>query len=150
MADVKLHPAAPRALTECWAVHAETPADAGPYAPAVLPQLREVAVGEALYDDSDAVAPLEAVTWRGGNGEVHVAMTPGERVLMPGTDAGVGEVLRQTGHRLLAVDGAAMHALGIRRGPCPTGMADGGPLRSCRARVPAEGAGDSGKAPRRH
>src|SRR5260370_14906016 len=32
----------------------------------------------------------EAVTWRGGNGEVHVAMTPGEGVLMPGTDAGVG------------------------------------------------------------
>src|SRR5260370_4166803 len=119
MADVKLHPAAPRALTECWAVHAETPADAGPYAPAVLPQLREVAVGEALYDDSDAVAPLEAVTWRGGNGEVHVAMTPGEGVLMPGTDAGVGEVLRQTGHRLPAVAVAAMQALGIATARVP-------------------------------
>src|SRR5882672_11248775 len=98
----KLHPAAPLALIDGWAVHAESTADAGPYAPAVLPQLREVAVGEALCDDSDAVAPLEAVTWRGGNGEVHVAMTPGEGVLTPGTDAGVGEVLRQTGHRLRA------------------------------------------------
>ncbi len=109
----ELHPAAPLALIDGWAVHAESTADAGPYAPAVLPQLREVAVGEALYDDSDAVAPLEAVTWRGGNGEVHLAMTPGEGVLMPGTDAGVGEVLRQTGHRLRAVDVAAMQALGI-------------------------------------
>jgi molybdopterin molybdotransferase len=109
----ELHPAAPLALIDGWAVHAESTADAGPYAPAVLPQLREVAVGEALYDDSDAVAPLEAVTWRGGNGEVHVAMTPGEGVLMPGTDAGVGEVLGQTGHRLRAVDVVAMQALGI-------------------------------------
>src|SRR5258708_18515091 len=108
-----LTPAAPRALIEGGAVQGDAPADAGPYAPAVLPQLREVAVGQALYDDSDAVAPLEAVTWRGGNGEVHVAMTPGEGVLMPGTDARVGEVLRQTGHRLRAIDVAAMQALGI-------------------------------------
>ena len=109
----ELHPAAPLALIDGWAVHAESTADAGPYAPAVLPQLREVAVGQPLYDDSDAMAPLEAETWRGGNGEVHVAVTPGEGVLMPGTDAGVGEVLRQTGHRLRAVDVAAMQALGI-------------------------------------
>jgi molybdopterin biosynthesis enzyme len=109
----ELRPAAPRALIDGWAVHAESIADAGPYAPAVLPQLREVAAGQPLYDDSDAVAPLEAVTWRGGNGEVHAAMTPGEGVLTPGTDAGVGEVLRQTGHRLRAVDVAAMQALGI-------------------------------------
>jgi len=107
------HPATPLALIDGWAVHAELTADAGPYAPAVLPQLREVAVGEALCGDSDAVAPLEAVTWRGGAGEVHAAMTPGEGVLMPGTDAGVGEVLRQTGHRLRAVDVAVMRALGI-------------------------------------
>jgi molybdopterin molybdotransferase len=106
-------PAAPLALMDGWAVRAELTADAGPYAPAVLSQLREVAVGEALCGDSDAVAPLEAVTWRGGNGEVHTAMTPGEGVLMPGADAGVGEVLRQTGRRLRAVDVAAMQALGI-------------------------------------
>jgi molybdopterin molybdotransferase len=107
------HPAAPLALIDGWAVHAELTADAGPYTPAVLPQLREVAVGEALCGDCDAVAPLEAVTWRGGAGEVHAAMTPGEGVLMPGTDAGVSEVLLQTGHRLRAVDIAAMQALGI-------------------------------------
>jgi molybdopterin biosynthesis enzyme len=107
------HPAVSLALIDGWAVHAEATAGADAYAPTVLPQLREVAVGEALCGDSDAVAPLEAVTWRGGNGEVHAAMTPGEGVLTPGTDAGLGEVLRQTGHRLRAVDVAAMQALGI-------------------------------------
>jgi hypothetical protein len=50
------HPAAPLALIDGWAVHAESTADARPYAPAVLPQLREVAVGEALRADGDAVA----------------------------------------------------------------------------------------------
>jgi molybdopterin molybdotransferase len=106
-------PAMPLALIDGWAVHAELTADAGPYAPAVLPELREIAAGEALCGGSDAVAPAEAVTWRGGNGEVQAAVTPGEGVLMPGTDATVGEVLRQAGHRLRAVDVAAMQALGI-------------------------------------
>jgi molybdopterin molybdotransferase len=107
------HPAVPLALIDGWAVQAELTTDAGPYAPTVLPQLREVAAGETLCPDSDAVAPLEAVTWRGGNGEVHAAMTPGEGVLMPGTDAAVGEVLRPAGHRLRSVDVAAMQALGM-------------------------------------
>ena len=107
------HPAAPLALIDGWAVQAELTADAGPYAPAVLPHLREVAVGEALCADSDAVAPLDAVTWRGGIGEVHAAVTPGDGVLMPGTDASVGEVLRQAGLCLRCVDVAAMRALGI-------------------------------------
>jgi len=108
------HPALPLALIDGWAVQAELTTDAGPYAPTVLPQLPELAVGEALCADSDAVAPLEAVTWRGGNGELHAAMTPGEGVLMPGTDASIGEVLRQAGDRLRSVDVAAMQALGMR------------------------------------
>ena len=40
-------------------------------------------------------------------------MTPGEGVLTPGTDADVGEVLRQSGQCLRAIDLAAMQALGI-------------------------------------
>jgi len=107
------HPAVPLALIDGWAVQAELTADAGPYAPVVLSQLREVAVGEALCGGSDAVAPLEAIMRRGGNGEMHAAITPGEGVLMPGIDARVGEVLRRTGQRLRAVDVAAMQALGI-------------------------------------
>jgi molybdopterin molybdotransferase len=107
------HPAAPLALIDGWAVRAELTSDAGAYTPVVLPQLREVAVGEVLHADVDAVAPLEAVTWRGGKSEVHVAVTPGEGVLAPGTDAGAGEVLRQAGDRLRGIDAAAMEALGI-------------------------------------
>src|SRR5262249_35596686 len=85
------HPAVPLALIGGWAVQADATVDAGPYAPAVLPQLREVSAGEALCPDSDAVAPLEAVTWRGSNREMHMAITSGEGVLMAGTDAGTGE-----------------------------------------------------------
>jgi molybdopterin biosynthesis enzyme len=107
------HPAVPLALIDGWAVHAEATTDAGVYAPVILPDPHEVAVGEALHGDGDAVAPLDTVTWRGDKGEVHVPVAPGEGVLMPGTDAGAGEVLRQIGHRLRAVDVAAMQALGI-------------------------------------
>jgi molybdopterin molybdotransferase len=107
------HPAAPLALIDGWAVYAEATTDAGAYAPVILPDPHEVAVGEAMRGDGDAVAPLDTVTWRGDKGEVHVPVAPGEGVLMPGTDAGAGEVLRQTGHRLRAVDVAAMLALGI-------------------------------------
>jgi molybdopterin molybdotransferase len=107
------HPAAPLALIDGWAVHAEATTDAGAYAPVILPDPHEVAVGEALRGDSDGVAPLDTVTWRGDKGEVHVPVAPGEGVLMPGTDAGAGEVLRQIGHRLRAIDVAAMQALGI-------------------------------------
>src|SRR5260221_10957750 len=40
-------------------------------------------------------------------------MIPGEGVLMPGTDASAGEMLRQAGHRLRAIDVAAIQALGV-------------------------------------
>jgi molybdopterin molybdotransferase len=107
------HPAAPLALIDGWTVHAELTTDAGPYTPAVFQNLREVAVGEALGGNGDTVAPLDAVAWRAGAGQVHAAMTPGEGVLMRGTDARAGELLRQAGHRLRAVDVAALLALGI-------------------------------------
>jgi len=107
------HPAAPLALIDGWAVCAETTVDAGAYAPVVLLEAHEITVGEALGDGSDAVVSLDAVTWRGHKGEMHVPVTPGEGVLMHGTDAGPGEVLRQAGHRLRAIDVAAMQALGI-------------------------------------
>jgi molybdopterin molybdotransferase len=106
-------PATPLALIDGWAVRAELTADAGPYASVVLPELYEVAVGEALCGDNDSVAPAEAVTWRGRKGEVHATVTPGDGVLIPGTDATVGELLQQSGHRLRAIDVAAMQALGI-------------------------------------
>jgi molybdopterin molybdotransferase len=107
-------PAVPLALTDGWAVYAELTTYADAYTPAILTGLREIAAGEALGGDGDAVAPLEAVTWRGGAGELPMAMTPGDGVLLPGTDAGAGEALWRAGHRLRAIDIAAMRALGIQ------------------------------------
>ena len=107
------HPATPLALVDGFAVYAEATSDAGAYAPTVLLDPREVAFGRALPPDSDAVAPFGSVTWREGQGEVHAAMTPGEGVLLPGADAGKGELLRQSGERLRAIDVAAMQALGV-------------------------------------
>jgi molybdopterin biosynthesis enzyme len=106
-------PATPLALTDGWAVHAELTTYAEAYTPAILTGLREIAVGEALGADGDAVAPLEAVTWRGGTGELPMAITSGDGVLLPGTDASDGEVLWRAGHRLRASDIAAIRALGI-------------------------------------
>ncbi len=106
------HPAMPLALIDGWAVSAELTAGAGAYAPAILPA-REVAVGDALGPGSDAVAPLDSVTWRNGKGEIHETVTPGEGVLWPGADAAVGELLRPAGHRMRAIDVAAMQALGV-------------------------------------
>jgi molybdopterin molybdotransferase len=113
-----LRPSAPLALIDGWTVHAELTAYADTYAPAVLTGLREIATGEALGAGGDAVAPLETVTWRHGAGEQRIAelpfaISPGDGVLLPGTDAGAGEVLRRAGHRLRASDIAAMQALGI-------------------------------------
>jgi len=107
-------PAVHLALIDGWAVHAELTAYAEAYTPALLTGLREIAVGEPLGTDGDAVAPLDAVTWRGGTGELPTALTSGDGVLPPGTDAGAGEALWLAGHRLRATDVAAMRALGIR------------------------------------
>jgi len=107
------HPAVPLALIDGWAVHAEATAGADAYAAAILSEIREVAVGEPLGSHGDAVAPLEAVTLRGDKGEIQVAVISGEGVLMPGTDCSSGEVLRQAGHRLRAIDVAAIQALGV-------------------------------------
>jgi molybdopterin molybdotransferase len=106
-------PAAPLALIDGWAVRAELTAYAEPYTPALLTSPREIAVGETLGVDADAVAPLDTVTWRGGTGELPMAMAPGDGVLPPGADAEAGEVLRRAGDRLRASDAAAMLALGI-------------------------------------
>jgi molybdopterin biosynthesis enzyme len=106
-------PAAPLALTDGWAVPAELSAYADAYTPALLTSPREIAVGATLGVGADAVAPLDAVTWRGGTGELPMAMAPGDGVLLPGADAEAGEVLWRAGHRLRASDAAAMLALGI-------------------------------------
>jgi molybdopterin molybdotransferase len=106
-------PATPLALIDGWAVHAEATADASAYAPATLSEMCEVAVGEPLGPNQNAVVPFEAVTWHGGRGEVQLAVIPGEGVLVPSTDVGAGEILRRAGHRLRAIDVAVIQALGF-------------------------------------
>jgi molybdopterin biosynthesis enzyme len=108
-----LRPAAPLALIDGWAVDSSLTTFAEAYAPAILAVPREAEVGEALGGGSDAVAPLEMVRWNRGKAELSMAMTPGDGVLLPGTDAGAGEVLWPTGHRLRASDIAVLQVLGI-------------------------------------
>jgi len=106
-------PALPVALIDGFAVRAEATADAGAYAPAALPEAREVEVGDTLPPETDAVAPHGTVTQRGGQYEAHQRMTAGDGVLMGGVDVAAGEVLRPAGARLRLVDSAALLALGI-------------------------------------
>jgi molybdopterin molybdotransferase len=106
-------PSQPIALIDGYAVRAEATADAGAYAPAVLPEAREVEVGDALPPETDAVAPHGTVTQRGGQYEAHQVMTAGDGVLIEGIDAAAGEVLRPAGARLRLVDSATLLALGI-------------------------------------
>jgi molybdopterin biosynthesis enzyme len=107
------HPAAAVALIDGFAVHAEWTADAGSYAPATLPNAAAVSAGDMLPAECDAVMPAEAVTWRGAIAEAAVEVMAGDGVLMPGIDAGKGEVLCRAGKRLRAGDLAAMRTLGI-------------------------------------
>jgi molybdopterin biosynthesis enzyme len=131
-------PAAPLALIDGWAVPAEQTAYAEAYTPALLAAPREIGVGEPLGVDADAVAPLDAVTWRSDKGELPIALTPGDGVLPPGADAQPGEVLWRAGRRLRASDVAALQALGIPsvrvRKPC---------IRIARARAGGDGIVDA-------
>jgi molybdopterin molybdotransferase len=106
-------PPTPLAMIDGWAVRAEATADAGGYAPVLLPHTHEVEVGDALPPEFDAVAPHDIVTRRGEACELHQPVTAGDGVLMPGDDAAAGEVLRPAGARLRHRDIAVLRALGV-------------------------------------
>ncbi len=89
-----------------------TTADAGGYAPVVLPDVREVAVGEMLPAGCDAVARARMpVTWRRRQGG---GSTPRVTAGGDGTDArhrcGRGPVLRRAGHQAAACHRRRRHA----------------------------------------
>ncbi|MGC1252267.1 MAG: hypothetical protein WA889_15580, partial [Xanthobacteraceae bacterium] len=64
-------PASSIALSDGFAVDAAAVADAGPYAPALLPALPQwIEAGQSLPSGTDAVAPLDAITQRGERVEV--------------------------------------------------------------------------------
>jgi molybdopterin biosynthesis enzyme len=104
------------ALRDGWAVSAELIADAGSYAPVMLtaPPVR-VDVGDALPARTDAVAALENVVVDNDRYEAIAPVTPGEGVLLPGSDAQPEVPLREAGTRLRRTDIAAFIAAGIER-----------------------------------
>jgi molybdopterin molybdotransferase len=107
-------PAWPIALRDGFAVAAAALADAGPYAPALLPSLPQwVEVGEPLPAGTDALLPLDAITQRGDRVEAIAAVAPGEGVLPAGGDAPANTVMRRAGERLRGLDCAVAAALGF-------------------------------------
>lgn len=107
-------PPVPVAMRDGWAVAAELVSDAGPYAPALLPQPPAwVETGEAMPPGTDAVLPLDAVSVSMTGAEVHAPATPGDGVMSAGADAASGGVLRRAGERLRPSDVAVLRVAGI-------------------------------------
>jgi molybdopterin molybdotransferase len=131
-------PPTPLAMIDGWAVRAEATADAGGYAPVLLPHTHEVEVGDALPPEFDAVAPHDIVTRRREACELHQPVTAGDGVLMPGDDAAAGEVLRPAGARLRHIDVATLRALGVA-----TVRLRKPRLRICRARKARDAIGEA-------
>ena len=106
-------PRQPTALRDGFAVAASVIADASAYAPIPLTPLLRIDAGEAMPADTDAVLPLDAVTFHGERAEAIAAIAPGEGVLAAGGDASPGAVLRRVGAHLRTSDIAVLTAAGI-------------------------------------
>jgi molybdopterin molybdotransferase len=102
------------ALADGFAVDAAAVADAGPYAPALLPALPQwIEAGQSLPSGTDAVAPLDAITQRGERVEVIVPILAGQGILPAGGDAAAQTVLRRAGERMRDIDCAVAAAVGF-------------------------------------
>ena len=107
-------PASSIALSDGFAVDAAAVADAGPYAPALLPALPQwIEAGQSLPSGTDAVAPLDAITQRGERVEVMAPVVTGQGVLPAGGDAAARTVLRRSGERLRDIDCAVAASVGF-------------------------------------
>jgi molybdopterin molybdotransferase len=106
-------PSVPRALRDGWAVASDLTTDAGAYAPAPLPFAVRVDMGEPLPPETDAVAPLDAVTVRGGVAQALAPVGPGEGVLAEGADIARGTTLLTAGRRLDRLRVALLAAAGV-------------------------------------
>jgi molybdopterin molybdotransferase len=106
-------PSGPRALRDGWAVASDLTMDAGAYAPAPLPAASRVDMGEPLPAGTDAVAPLDAVTVRGGVAQILAPVAPGEGVLAAGADIAPGTTLLTAGRRLERLRLALLAAAGV-------------------------------------
>ena len=102
------------ALADGFAVDAAAVADAGPYAPALLPALPQwIEAGQSLPGGTDAVAPLDAITQRGERVEVIAPVLTGQGILPAGGDAAAQTVLRRAGERMRDIDCAVAAAVGF-------------------------------------
>jgi molybdopterin biosynthesis enzyme len=111
---VSEQPPHPIALCDGFAVAAAAIVDAGPYAPIPFASLpHRIVAGEPLPAGTDAVMPLDAVTFRGHRAEAIAAVSPGEGMLPAGGDAGPLAPLRRAGERLRDLDIAVMAAAGV-------------------------------------
>ncbi len=110
-------PAKAIALRDGYAVSSEATADAGGYAPVLLPAAHRVDAGDPLPTGADAVALPDAVAEQDGRHEIQAQVAPGEGVLPAQGDVRAGAVLLRTGARLRAVDIAVLSAAGIERVP---------------------------------
>jgi molybdopterin biosynthesis enzyme len=107
-------PLRPTSMRDGWAVAADQVVDAGPYAPAPLsPPPPWVETGAPMPEATDAVLPLDTVTFAKSGAEAHRAAAPGEGVLPAGADAEKDAVLRRAGERLRPIDVAAIRAAGV-------------------------------------
>jgi molybdopterin molybdotransferase len=102
------------ALRDGFAVNAAAIAEAGPYAPVALTAAKaRIDTGDPMPRGTDAVLPLDAVTWRGQSAEAIGSVLPGDGVLPAGGDATPQTLLRRAGQRLRAIDVAAISAARI-------------------------------------
>jgi molybdopterin molybdotransferase len=102
------------ALADGFAVDAAAVTDAGPYAPALLPELPQwIEAGQSLPRGTDAIAPLDAITQRGERVEVIVPVLTGQGILPAGGDAAAQTVLRRAGERMRDIDCAVAAAVGF-------------------------------------
>ena len=101
------------ALRDGFPVKAESIADAGPYAPAILPNVRPIDLGEALPEGADAVLPFDAVTLREESVEAIAGIAAGDGVLPAGGDATPQSPLRRPGEQIRSIDLGILAAAGI-------------------------------------
>jgi molybdopterin molybdotransferase len=123
-------PAHPIALRDGFAVAADAVADASAYAPIPLASAPpRIDAGEELPAGTDAVLPLDAVTFYGDRAEAIAAIAPGEGMLAAGGDVSPGAILRRAGTYLRSSDVAVLTAAGIAEVTVPLSTCSGAPLR---------------------
>ncbi|HEX3505848.1 MAG TPA: molybdopterin-binding protein [Xanthobacteraceae bacterium] len=107
-------PPQPIALRDGFAVPAGAVADASSYTPIpLMPAPPRVEAGAPMPAGTDAVLPLDTVTFNGERAEAIAAIAPGEGVLAAGGDVSPQTILRRAGAYLRASDIAVMTAAGI-------------------------------------